>query len=197
MVRPMKNTELDNWFENVGARFAETLGIRDKYRVLDYGCGIGSYTVPLAQVVGVGGAVLALDRNGRNLRHAQRLATRHGVGDRVLFVLTAGEPAVHGVLTGYLDAVLLFDVLQHVDDWNTLVGDCRRALKSAGRVHVNPSFLSHPGKVDVDRLTNVMRQYGLVCIARRTARIMHYKHMAEDEIFTFAVKRNSRTPMSA
>jgi len=44
------------------------LGLKEGQKVLDYGCGIGSYTFPAARLVGERGRVYALDKEPLAIR---------------------------------------------------------------------------------------------------------------------------------
>jgi len=81
-----------------------------------------------------------------------------------------------------IDAVPVFDVLQHVGDWELLFDNIKRILKPRGRLLLNPSKLSHPEKVDLGKLENILEKFQFHISMRRTYRLMHYKHFTEDEI---------------
>ncbi|MCF7855045.1 MAG: class I SAM-dependent methyltransferase, partial [Candidatus Pacebacteria bacterium] len=96
---------------------------------------------------------------------------------------TTGEGTLSAVGDDSLDAALVFDVLQHVKDWEELFGNIVRCLHPGGRLLINPSVLSHPGKVDADNLRSVLSRHNIRITSRRACRLMHYKHFTEDEIW--------------
>ena len=49
------------WLTNQGAEMLATLGVKKHDSVIDFGCGKGRYTIPLSQVVGENGNVLAVN----------------------------------------------------------------------------------------------------------------------------------------
>ena len=181
--------ETTAWLEEDGADFLRALGVGPGHHVLDFGCGIGGYVLPLIRVVSPDGRVIAVNRNPERL--AQLRQTLEGrLGAQVVEArLTDGGLCLSWVASQSLDSVLVFDVLQHVEDWETLFGEIARMLKREGRLHVNPSFLSHPGKVDAAKLMRVVRESGFVVLGRRRARIMHHIRMQEDEVLTLALGR--------
>jgi len=181
---------LDLWLHEGGAGFLRSLGIGEGDRVLDFGCGPGGYVVPLAQIVGPGGRVIAVDRSA-----AQLSALRERMADcphrEIVFVRrTDGGLTLDWIEDGSLDAVLLFDVLQHVPDWRSLFASVRRVLTVGGLLLVNPSYLSHPGKVDVERMKTLLLDRGFRLEETRRERVMHYHFLHEEEIFVFRLRRS-------
>ncbi|MCK4392302.1 methyltransferase domain-containing protein, partial [Candidatus Bipolaricaulota bacterium] len=92
------------------------------------------------------------------------------------------------IAKGSLDAVLLFDVLQHISDWDTLFASVRRTLKPEGLLLVNPSYMSHPGKVDVKRMKARLAARGFALERTECGRVMHYDFLHEEEILIFRAK---------
>ena len=54
------------------------LDIQEGQKILDYGCGIGSYTLPAASLVGKKGRVYALDKEQLAVRRVQEKPKRKG-----------------------------------------------------------------------------------------------------------------------
>jgi ubiquinone/menaquinone biosynthesis C-methylase UbiE len=153
--------------------------------VLDFGCGIGSITIPAARAVGRRGRVIALDVKEGQLNHIRKKVTGTGLEHRIDFVKTSGAPEFPGVVEDSLDAVFVFDVLQHVEDWDGLFGQCGTALKANGRLHINASELSHPGKVDIQAMQQILEKRGFREAGRLQTRLMHYKHMTDDVVRSY------------
>jgi ubiquinone/menaquinone biosynthesis C-methylase UbiE len=57
--------------------------VRPGMSILDAGCGMGVFTMPLAEMAGPRGRVVAVDFDPRNLRVVERKARRRGFGGRV------------------------------------------------------------------------------------------------------------------
>ena len=178
-------TAVAAWYRQDGARFLRQLGVSSGDRVLDFGCGMGGYAIPLAQVVGSDGKVIAVDKNPTHLE-ALRARLAEELDRNVVDVhLTEGDLALAWIADHFLDGVLLFDVLQFVFDWDRLFSTLRRLLKPKGLVFINPSHLSHPGEVDVKRLKERMKDHGFVLERTKRALVMHYDFLSEEEILVF------------
>jgi SAM-dependent methyltransferase len=183
---------MNAWLREGGATCLRSLGIRKGDRVLDFGCGPGGYAIPLAQIVGPSGRVIAIDKS------AERLATLRGWLDdcphrEIVDVYeTDGGLTLDWLEEESLDAALLFDVLQHVPDWNSLFASVHRALTPGGLLLINPSHLSHPGKVDVERMKSLLLRRGFSLEGTRRGRVMHYHFLHNEEIFIFRLRRSAR-----
>ncbi len=61
----MSRSEYGSWQSGAGALLMEQCGISKGMRVIDFGCSIGEYSVPLSAAVGSEGAVYAVDKDKR------------------------------------------------------------------------------------------------------------------------------------
>ena len=100
--------------------------IREK-RVLDYGCGDGSFSVILAKR---GGLVWGFDTSGISIQVAQRRAAANDVGDRVHFEKMSAYKI--GYEDETFDLVIGLDILHHVEIGKT-APEIARVLKKTGR----------------------------------------------------------------
>jgi len=176
------SAEMNAWLHGQGAAFLTRLGIREGDVVLDFGCGPGTYALSLAQVVGPQGRVIALDRSGAQLEELKQRIAGSPLRNRIDIVQTDGDPTLDGIQDAFLDAALLFDVLQHVEDWRLLVSSLRRSLAPGGLLLVNPSRLSHPGRVDLDLLESILAEEAFAVERTVRDRVAHYDRIREEEI---------------
>jgi cyclopropane fatty-acyl-phospholipid synthase-like methyltransferase len=107
-------------------------------RVADVGCGMGYFTVAMAQLVGPAGEVQAVDVQPQQLRVAERRCRRANVAPRVRFV--ESSPGFLG-LTGPIDFVLAFWMVHEVGDRAGFFEQLRAATEAGSRVLVaEPMF---------------------------------------------------------
>ncbi len=78
------------YLEPVTRRLIQQAGIGPGMRVLDIGCGVGDVSLLLAEVVGLSGKVVAIDREERVLARARSRARPPGHSE-IEFVLTTDE----------------------------------------------------------------------------------------------------------
>ena len=104
------------------------VGIEPGFRVLDYGCGPGSYIVALAELVGESGKVYALDIHPLAIRKVKNIALKKKLAN-VETILSGCET---GLQDNSLDVVLLYDIFHHLSDPNRILKELHRVLKPDG-----------------------------------------------------------------
>src|SRR5688572_18492808 len=97
--------------------------------VLDLGCGLGYFTLALANLVGPTGRVVAVDVQPQMLTRARRRAERHGLDDRITFHQCA--PTELG-LQGDFDFALAFWMLHEVRDRLRFLTEVHSVLRPNG-----------------------------------------------------------------
>ncbi len=172
------------WIESQGAEMMAALGIKESDTVVDFGCGKGRYTIPLSQAVGQNGLVIAIERNADEIAALQE---RIKTSTTAAPVRTVASSTVHldTIEDNTVDALLAFDVLQYIEDWEPLFSAVRSALKSGGLLHVYPASIPHPGEVDIEQLTTLLKTLGFSHTAKTEFKMMHNKHMVDDHVFSF------------
>ena len=110
-------------------------GIKPGFKVLDYGCGPGSYTVIAAELVGTGGKVYALDIHPLAIDSVRKLASKKGLRN----VETILSDCATGLENDSVDVVLLYDVFHDLGDHEDVLEEIHRILRSDGMV----SFSDH------------------------------------------------------
>ncbi len=123
-------------------------GIEAGFHVLDYGCGPGTYIIPLAELVGESGKIYALDIHPLAIEMVQRIASRKQLTN----VETICSDCKTGLPDNAVDVALLYDILHDLGDPNGVLQELHRVLKPDGIL----SFTDHHLKENkiVSRLTN-------------------------------------------
>ncbi|MFD4913834.1 methyltransferase domain-containing protein [Streptomyces virginiae] len=106
--------------------------LRPGMRVLDVGCGPGTITADLAELVAPGGHVTAVDAAEDVLEQARAHAAARGLGDAVSFA-TADVHALDFPDDSF-DVVHAHQVLQHVGDPVRALREMRRVCRPGGIV---------------------------------------------------------------
>ena len=133
MDKPMSN--FDFQFMSLGYKFRDfflprmnilkEVGIKPGFHVLDYGCGPGSYIIPLAELVGESGKVYALDIHPLAIRKVQDIASKKQLAN----VETILSGCKTGLPDNSLDVVLLYDAFHHLSDPDVVLKELHRVLK--------------------------------------------------------------------
>jgi len=104
------------------------VGIKPGFHVLDYGCGPGSYIMPLAELVGESGKIYALDIHPLAIQKVQDIASKK----RLANVETILSDCQTGLPDNSLDVVLLYDIFHHLGDRDRVLKELHRILKPDG-----------------------------------------------------------------
>jgi ubiquinone/menaquinone biosynthesis C-methylase UbiE len=128
-------------------------------RLLDVGCGPGTITMDLAQLVGPGGRVTALERTDEALDLARAEAARRGTAN-VDFAV--GDAQGLDLPDDDFDVVHAHQVLQHLDDPVNALREMRRVCRPGGLVAVRDSdysaFAWYPQLPELDRWMAIYQQ---------------------------------------
>ena len=108
--------------------------IRPGHVVAELGCGPGHTAAEIANWVGAGGHVHALDINAEFVAQARKNADAAGVGDRV--TVYRSDCSELPLSSGSLDRVTARNTLIYVDDPEATLRECRRVLRPDGKLHV-------------------------------------------------------------
>lgn len=144
--------------------FIQRLGIKENDVVLDHGCGIGSYSLPAAKIVGPGGQIYALDIHPIAIERTKKRAEKAGLENvqAILSGLENGLPAEH------VDVVLLIDVYTWIDDKIALLREFHRVLKPSGQLFI---LIDHASP---DGCKTTVEQSGLFELTAQEDNLLHY-----------------------
>jgi ubiquinone/menaquinone biosynthesis C-methylase UbiE len=124
------------------------VGIKEGFRVLDYGCGPGSYVTAVAELVGKSGMIYALDSNPLATKMVKKIAAKKQLPN----VETILSDCKTGLSDDSIDAVLLYDAFHELSDQNMVLEELHRVLKPNGIL----SFSDHHMKENeiITKVTN-------------------------------------------
>jgi ubiquinone/menaquinone biosynthesis C-methylase UbiE len=128
----MNLSEHENeWLIGQGARMVRSLGVKEGDSVIDFGCGIGRYSIPVSQVVGESGSVLSVERDPNELAVFHERIDEFG-GPGSVTILNSEDVRLPSVADATVDCVFVFDVLQYIDVPEVFFASVRRVLKPGG-----------------------------------------------------------------
>ena len=104
------------------------VGLKEGFQVLDYGCGPGSYIIPVANLIGPSGKIYALDVHPLALEMVKKRAAKR----RLANVITIQSDGQTGLPGQSLDVGLLYDVLHDLEQPGRILKELHRVLKPGG-----------------------------------------------------------------
>lgn len=117
--------------------------IKKGMTIMDYGCAMGYFSLPLAKMTGNSGSVYCVDIQQKMLDTLQKRANKAGVGQIVKPILAGNNNYVE--LEGKVDFTMLFAVVHEIPNKEKLFKDLYLVMKSGGKLlfaepkgHVRP-----------------------------------------------------------
>jgi len=149
----MPNNSIRRWLDPP-SRVLDRLGLRADDVVIDFGCGPGSYTIPLARLAG---RVIAIDSQTGMLEKASKYAAKNNV--KVEFYQNDGKSIPPS--DSIADMIFLRLVFHELGDKQAVLKELTRLLKRGGRlvtVEKTRSGLAPTGppRVGVSEIVNAM-----------------------------------------
>lgn len=148
--------------------------------VLEPGPGMGFFTLPLAEMIGESGRVVAVDIQPRMLTTLRRRAAKAGLAQRIETRQALPDSLGIADLAGTVDLVLAFAVVHEMPSAERFFSEVAAALKPGGRVlfaepagHVTQEHFAEElaaarncGLVEADRL-HVRRSQAVLLVKER------------------------------
>ncbi len=118
--------------------------------VLDFGCAMGFFSLPMAEAVGPGGKVIGVDVQPRMLDVLRRRASGDGLLDRIECHASREEAIGLERYNSRIDFALAFAVLHEVSDPDRILEELSQLVKPGAHLllaepsaHVKPEEMEH------------------------------------------------------
>lgn len=108
--------------------------IREGMVVLEPGCGMGFFTLPMARMVGGNGRVIAVEIQEKMLSVLQRRALKAGLEDRIEIRQSGADKMGIEDLSGKVDFSAAIHVIHEVPDQVSFLSELWSALKPEGEL---------------------------------------------------------------
>ncbi len=110
--------------------------VKKDMKVLDVGCAMGFFSLPLARLVGPKGKVICVDSQEKMVKSLESRARKAGLSDRIEACLCGRDSLGLDYLHEEIDFVLAFAVVHEVPDVSSFFSEIHEALKPMARVLV-------------------------------------------------------------
>ena len=130
--------DMEKWEAKNGVAFLKKVGLKSGQTVLDFGCRVGHYTIPAANVVGNNGIVYAVDKEQQVLNELEQKAVPLNLKN-IRTINSSGRVQID-LENNSIDVVLFYDVLHYhgKKDREKLYAEAYRVLKQNGLLSVYP-----------------------------------------------------------
>jgi ubiquinone/menaquinone biosynthesis C-methylase UbiE len=137
--------------------------IRKGMNVLDIGCGMGFFSLPIARLVGETGKVVCVDLQERMIKGLIRRAKKTGLSDRIDAHVSQKNSLMLNAIEGKIDFALSFAVIHEVPDKERLLSEIWNTMKETGKLLIAEPK-AHVSKTDFDRTISIVRGVGFEVI---------------------------------
>ena len=141
------------------------LDLKEGQKILDYGCGIGSYTFPAANLVGEKGRVYALDKQPLAIKKIEEKAQMEGF--RNIDTILSDEDT--GLPDESVDVILLYGVLPEIEHKESLLRELYRVLRPNGYLSTRFCF-----RIKKDRILEIMEGTNLFSLREQRGHILNF-----------------------
>ena len=183
--------KLSDWERIAGVDFLKKAGIKKGYKVLEFGCNDGNYTIPASAVVGEKGTVFAIDENKTSIEQLEG-KIRPLKYDNIEIMETNGALNLN-FRDDFIDFVMLYDVLHYftIMHRRILYKEVFRILKSDSVLSVYPKHiignfpLMEFRNMSLNELMNEIQDAGFKYSIKICSKLSHDGHLEEGCIINF------------
>jgi ubiquinone/menaquinone biosynthesis C-methylase UbiE len=134
-------------------------------KVLDIGCGMGFFSLPIAQIVGTNGRVICVDVQEKMIKSLKKRAAKAGLIDRIETHVCHQNSLFLDKLNENIDFALAFAVVHEVSNVGRFFSEIYKMLKPTGMLLVAEPK-GHVSKKDFEITVSNAQQNGFQIINR-------------------------------
>ena len=134
--------------------------IKPGLTALDIGCGMGYFTIPMAELTGETGKVVAVDLQPKMISSLIRRAQKAGVDNRIETRICPNDSLGLDDLSGKVDFALTFAVLHEFLSIPQALAQVAKALKPGGMLYIAEP-MGHVDKPAFDKTIAAAKACGL------------------------------------
>ena len=131
--------------------------VREAMTVIDVGCGMGHFSIGMANLVGSTGRVLAIDLQQKMLDVMHKRAKRAGVADRIISHLCTADDIDIKIKA---DFILAFWMVHEVPDQSKFLGQLKSMLVPDGKILIAEPKM-HVTSEDLGKTVEIAQSIGL------------------------------------
>lgn len=137
--------------------------IREGMNVLDIGCGMGFFSLPIAKIVGKTGKVVCIDLQEKMIKGLIRRSIKAGLSGRIDARVCRQDSLEVNDIAGEIDFVIAFALVHEVPDKECLLSEICNTMKQTGKLLIAEPR-GHISKKDFDETVSIARSKGFEVI---------------------------------
>ena len=127
--------------------------------VMDIGCAMGFYSLPLARMVGPNGKVICVDMQEGMIRSLEKRAQKAGLSSRIKTLICHEDSLGLDDIEEKVDFALASAVVHEVPDAAIFFSEIHKAMKPAGKLLVAEPK-GHVSEQDFEKTVSIAKQSG-------------------------------------
>jgi ubiquinone/menaquinone biosynthesis C-methylase UbiE len=139
--------------------------VREGMKVLDIGCAMGFFSLPLAKMVGRNGRVICVDIQEKMIKSLEKRAQKAGLSNRIETRRCSADSLGLDDLKEEIDFALASAVVHEVPDPCSFFSEIHKALKPTGKILVAEPK-GHISQKDFEITVSVAEDIGFEAIER-------------------------------
>ncbi len=137
--------------------------VKDGMRVLDIGCAMGFFSLPMAEMVGSNGRVVCVDLQEKMIRLFEKRANKAGLLNRIETRICKDNSLGLDGLNEMIDFALAFYIVHEVPDVSNFFSEIYKSLKHSGKLLVAEPK-GHTTDESFESMIVVAKQIGFMVI---------------------------------
>ena len=133
--------------------------------ILDVGCAMGFFSIPLAKMVGSNGKIIAIDLQPKMIESLKKRAAKANVGERIETRICESNNLNIDDLKDQIDFVLAYHMVHEVPNASELYQQLFRSLKPGGKLFVAEPK-GHLKEIDFNQSVQLANNVGFEIIDR-------------------------------
>jgi ubiquinone/menaquinone biosynthesis C-methylase UbiE len=140
--------------------------------VMDVGCGMGFFSLPMAELVGEKGRVVCIDLQEKMIKGLIARAKKAGLADRIDARVCSGSSLGLSDLAGKIDFALAFALAHEVPHQDILFSEIHSAMKPDAKLLLAEPR-GHVSKKDFERSVSLAQSKGFEAVGDLAIRRSH------------------------
>ena len=133
--------------------------VKEGMSVLDIGCGMGFFSLPIAKLVGETGEVVCIDLQEKMIKGLMKRAIKAGLSDRIDARICRQNSLGVSDIAGKIDFALTFALVHEVPDKDRLFAEIHNTMKQTGALLVAEPK-GHVSKLDFEKTVSISQRAG-------------------------------------
>ena len=179
----MTINDIRKWMDKESKKFLKDIGIESDKSILDFGCGVGNYTIPAAAVVGERGKVYAVDKNKQSLDELMQRAEK--IGLKNIERIDVSEEVKVPLQDESVGVVLLYDVIHQVNNRKELLAEMCRVSKPNALLSVYPKHHQEHMSMELNDVKDEIEAVGFSFEREFYKILMHNGYLEKGYVLNF------------